>query len=436
MIDINFCKCILIVGYGISGKSAYKFLTDRELNVKVFDDVAQDVPSVFNPQSDWDDVDLVIKSPSVHSMPHNCHPIIKEAGSRNIPIISTFDVFRVYNPEAKLIAVTGTNGKSTTTALICHILKNSGFSVQLGGNIGIPYFEFRKSEWYVLEMSSYELASSKYLNFEIAAVLNIEPDHLDYHGSFENYIAAKHLALDNAKYKLISCEDKYTASKYFNQDNVVKISTDQKNDSDIQIYENTVFNTNEQKIIIDLSGLNNLQGIHNYQNIEFAYAVCKILGVSDGEIAKSIRTFTPLPHRLNIVRKIGNILFVNDSKATNPGAAAKALATFIGYKIYWLVGGRSKKTDPVPYIKNYLDGVEEVFLFGESMDEFEKVFQKERKKSVRCKTMASALNLAYKHALEHKGPLVILLSPMCASFDQFKSFEERGEVFENLVQKL
>lgn len=434
MIDIDSYKCILIVGYGISGKSVYNFLKSKNLNLKVFDDLNKNIPDKFD-SNNWGKIDLVIKNPSIHSMAHNCHPIIKKANDKNIPVISTFDVFRVYNPNAKLIAITGTNGKSTTTALIYHILKHSGFSVQMGGNIGVPYFELQKSEWYVLEMSSYELASSKYLDFEIAGVINIEPDHLDFHGSFENYIESKHAALENAKCKIISLEDEYTTKKYANKENVITISTKQNKDADIQILENTLFDSESQKLVIDLSGLDNLKGLHNFQNIEFAYAVCKKLGLSSAEILKNIRSFQPLPHRLNIIRKIKHVLFVNDSKATNPGSAARALATFIGYKIYWLVGGRSKKTDPMPYIKDYLSEVQKIYLFGESMDEFEGTF-KGQKKLVKCKTMESALNLAYRDAIEERGPSVVLLSPMCASFDQFKSFEERGEIFSKLVKGL
>lgn len=435
MIDIDSCNGILIVGYGISGKSVYNFLKSKGLHVKVFDDLEQSVPDKFDPNTDWPSVDLVIKSPSIHSMPHNCHPIIKEANSRGIPVLSTFDVFRIYNPQAKIIAITGTNGKSTTTALIYHILKNSGISIQMGGNIGVPYFDLPKAEWYVFEMSSYELASSKYLDFEIAGVINIDPDHLDFHGTFENYIAAKHSALDNAKYRLISLEDEYTRRKYINQDNVFKISTKQNEEADIQIFENTLYNTKSRKVVIDLSGLDNLKGLHNFQNIEFAYGVCKKFGLPSAEILKHIKTFKPLPHRLNLVRKIGSVLFVNDSKATNPGSAAPALATFVGYKIYWLVGGRSKKTDPMPYIKNHLPEVQKIYLFGESEEEFDEIF-KGKKETIKCRTMESALNLAYKDAINQTGPSVVLLSPMCASFDQFKSFEERGDIFSSLVKRL
>ena len=213
MIDIDSCRNILVIGYGISGKSTYNFLKKKGFNVSVYDDISIEIPDKVE-NVVWNEVDLVIKSPAIPFMEHNRHKIIRQANENNISVISTFDLFRIYNPNAKIIAVTGTNGKSTTTALTYHILKKSGFSVQMGGNIGVPYFDLEQSDWYVFEMSSYELASSKYLNFDIACILNIEPDHIEIHGNFENYVKAKHLALNNAKLRIISYEDKLTMAEY------------------------------------------------------------------------------------------------------------------------------------------------------------------------------------------------------------------------------
>ena len=434
MLDINSCRNILIAGYGISGKSIYRFLKEKGFGVLIYDDKALEIPDRIT-DINWNEIDLVVKSPAVPFMSHNCHPVIKQANDHEIPVISAFDVFRIYNPGAKIIAITGTNGKSTTTALTHHILKKSGFSVEMGGNIGIPYCELPKAEWYVFEMSSYELASSKYLDFEMACILNIEPDHMEIHGSFENYIEAKHSALDHSKLRFISYEDQVTMSKYSSQDNGVTISTEYEPRADINVCENAILNNSIARVAIDLSGILNLRGKHNHQNIEFAYAICKKLGLQSREILNHIMSFSPLPHRLNTVRKIGNVLFVNDSKATNPGSAARALATFVGYKIYWLVGGRSKKTDPMIYIRDHLSGIQKIYLFGESMDEFEAIFSG-IKKTVRCQTMSSALNMAYRDASAETGPSVVLLSPMCASFDQFDSFEHRGDEFVKMVEKL
>ena len=435
MIDIASLRKILIVGYGVSGQSVYKFLKDKGFQLFVYDDKALGAPDQIT-EIDWEQqIDLVIKSPAIPFMSHNRHRVIKEALMHNVPVLSTFDIFRIYNPKAKIIAITGTNGKSTTTALTYHILKKAGISVEMGGNIGIPYFDMKEAEWYVFEMSSYELANSQYLDFEIACVLNIEPDHLEFHGSFEEYVMAKHMALDHAKLRLISYEDRYSMNKYANQNNVIKISTEYEPKADIYVCENAILNNATNRVAIDLSGILNLRGKHNHQNIEFAYAICKEFGLQSREIINHIMSFTPLPHRLNAVRKIGDVLFVNDSKATNPGSAARALDSFFGYKIYWLVGGRSKKTDPMVFIKDHISGVQKIYLFGESMDEFEDIFDG-IKKTVRCQTMKNAINAAYKDAALEKGPSAVLLSPMCASFDQFKSFEQRGEEFVKIVEEL
>ncbi|MDR0942030.1 MAG: UDP-N-acetylmuramoyl-L-alanine--D-glutamate ligase [Holosporales bacterium] len=434
-IDNASHKNILIIGYGISGKSAYGFLKKKGHNVYVFDDAnLGEIPDKIT-VVDWEKIDFVVKSPSVPILEHNRHKIIKQAFENNKPVVSTFDIFRLYNPKAKIIAVTGTNGKSTTTALTYHILKEAGFSVCLGGNIGFPYFDLEQTEWYVFEMSSYELASSQYLDFEVACVLNIEPDHMEFHGSFENYAKAKHEALEHAKLRIISYEDKLTMNKYRNADNTLTVSMEYNDDADVYVYERTLRDKNSKELILDLAGILNLRGKHNYQNIGFAYSICNKLGAPTKEILKSIQSFKPLPHRMNIVRKIKNTIFVNDSKATNPSSAATALATFVGYKIYWLVGGRSKKIDPMPYVKNYMAEVRKIYLFGEATDEYEKAFNGV-KNTVRCGTMTSALNSAFKDASKEPGPSAILLSPMCASFDQFKDYEHRGEEFVKMANAI
>jgi len=429
MIDIGNKLNIIVLGYGVSGKSIHKFLKEKGHNVLVFEDSNEDIPDRVT-NIDWENTDLIVKSPSIPIMPSNCHPIIQEANERNIEVLSTFDIFKLYNPDSKVIAITGTNGKSTTTALTYHILKKAGISVSMGGNIGVPYCELPKSDIYIFEMSSYELASSKCLDFEITAVLNIEPDHLGFHENFENYVAAKHLALDNAKFKIISCEDAITMSKYNKSKDVATVSINKIETANVYVYEGALMNSGI--VVIDLSGLIELRGKHNNQNALFAYEICKKLGITPKEIAKNIMSFKALPHRMKAVRKINNVLFINDSKATNPDSAAKALDTFVGYKIFWLVGGRSKKTDTLKTIGNYLASVQKIYLFGESSDEFKETF-KDLKKTLPCKTLINAIQAAYKDASKESGPSVVLLSPMCASFDQFRNFEHRGEEFIHAV---
>jgi UDP-N-acetylmuramoylalanine--D-glutamate ligase len=235
---------------------------------------------------------------------------------------------------------------------------------------------------------------------------------------------AKHRALDFAASKIISFEDKYTFNKYKKDSTIVSINGEEE--ADIKVLDGVLIDRNE--VVADLSGCNELLGKHNHQNASFAYAVCKHLGVPRPEIARHMLTFTALPHRINIVRKINNILFVNDSKATNPESAAAALATFVGYKIFWIVGGRSKNIDPRPVVDPHLGGVFKIYAYGESRTEFHKVFLK--KKPVKLfKDMFRAINCAYNEARDEISPVVILLSPMCSSFDQFENFEHRGREF-------
>jgi UDP-N-acetylmuramoylalanine--D-glutamate ligase len=313
-------------------------------------------------------------------------------------------------------------------------MKDAGIDVQMGGNIGIPYFTLPKAYLYVFELSSYELASSKHLKLEIGCLLNVEPDHLAFHNNFENYRSAKRKMLDASQTKIISFEDKWSTGNYGGMDNILTVSSEYRPQADVYVCEHSLM-VGAKTLVLDLSGLINLMGQHNYQNIGFAYAICRHFGIPNHIISKGIRTFQPLPHRLNIVKKIDDILFVNDSKATNPESAARALATFIGYKIYWLVGGRSKKTDALSAIERYLGSVQKIFLFGEAAAEFRDMFDG-IKKTVDCQTMANALHAAYNDASKEDGPTVILLSPMCASFDQFDSFEHRGNTFVEIVETL
>ncbi|GHT88470.1 UDP-N-acetylmuramoylalanine--D-glutamate ligase [Alphaproteobacteria bacterium] len=425
-------KGVLVVGYGVSGKAAFEFLRNNGHDVLLFDDGKIDVPNRVT-AINWTAIDLIVKSPSVPCFGSNCHKIIREANERSLPVLSVFDVFKLYNPAARMVAITGTNGKSTTTALVYHILKNSNFSAAIGGNIGIPYFSMPKSDIYVLEMSSYELTSSKYLDFEISCVLNIDPDHLQFHLTFSNYIAAKHLALDHAKIKIFSIEDKLTTSKYSFNENAIRISIANIPEANYYVREGVLIDSGEA--VIDLSNLEELRGAHNHQNVLCAYAICRKFGLPPKEIALSIASFKALPHRMKIVKRIGNVLFVNDSKGTNPVSSAKALATFVGHKIFWLAGGRSKKIEPLPFVSHYLQGVHKIYLFGEAEDEFDNIF-KSYAKTAKCGSMESALNAAFIESMKMEDLSVILFSPMGTSFDQFANFEERGDKFISLVNKL
>jgi UDP-N-acetylmuramoylalanine--D-glutamate ligase len=323
VIDITKPLRFLILGYGTSGRSTAKFLEANGHEVVIFDDNIASTHSLIH-SSGFNNLDAVVKSPGVPFMSHNIHPLVKMANEVEVPVISNYDVFALYHPESRIVVITGTNGKSTTTALIHHILVKSGVKAAIGGNIGIPYGDLSEADIYIFEMSSYELAISQYMNIETCCILNIEPDHLENHGDFKNYISAKHRALDHAKFKIISSEDKYTFKKYANVADIV-VSDRDNTKADIYIRERVLMDHGD--VICDLSSFSELRGRHNHQNAAFAYAVCKHIGIFPKEIARYISSFKALPHRMNIVRKMGETLFINDSKATNPDAAARALDT-------------------------------------------------------------------------------------------------------------
>lgn len=426
MFDFSFPRNVVVIGAGISGRSVFEFLQNRGHNVILYDDSFQKKPNI-----DLKNTDVVVQSPGIPFMPHNRHSILKEADVYGLPVISTFDVFISYNPNAKIISITGTNGKSTVTALVTHILQKSGIDCTMGGNIGIPFCSLPNKDWYIFEMSSYEIAISKYLKSNIACILNIKPDHMENHGSFQNYVDAKHTLLYKSDLRIISLEDKLTVSEFGNSENIIKISNTSE-EADIHECEGVLFDN--FTAILDLSLYSNLMGRHNHQNVAFAYAICKEVGVSPIEIKKYISSFKPLPHRMNTIRKISKVIFVNDSKATNPDSASQALDTFTGYKIYWLVGGRSKHAS-TECVEQYLQYIQKIYLFGESQEEFGEIFVG-KKDFVKCYTIENALCAAYKDSKTDDYLSVVLFSPMCSSFDQFKNFEERGDYFCKLVSEL
>ncbi|MDR1488250.1 MAG: UDP-N-acetylmuramoyl-L-alanine--D-glutamate ligase [Holosporales bacterium] len=407
---------ILILGYGVSGTSTANFLKNKGFEVFIHDDSMSDF---FRQRSHSveKDFDILVKSPGIPFMPNNAHFWVKKAMEKKIPILSNYDIWSLFNPKARVVCITGTNGKSTTTALITHILQKSGKDAVMGGNIGIPYGDIsQKHDIYIFEMSSYELAISKYMNFEVCCLLNIAPDHLENHGSFENYVEAKYRALDYSKIKVINSTDKITVDKYDSGTIVVS-------QNGIELPDNNC---------------PSLKGRHNKENAAFAYEVCRYFGIFHHEIIRHMESFEALPHRMNVVRVIGNTIFVNDSKATNPDSAARALDSYYeSHKIFWLVGGRSKGIDPLPYIDKYItmaNNIYKIYLFGESMAEFEEKFGN---KTIKCGSIENALKSAYNDAISfEKGQNVVLFSPMCTSFDQFKNFSERGEFFTRLVQEL
>ena len=436
-------KTYVVLGLARSGLATIKWLLARGASVIAVDDnqdkiaAAQKLGAITPPIIPWNEISALIQSPGIPLTFPAPHPITREARAKGVPIIGEGDLLRAAHTGARFVGITGTNGKSTTTALIGHIVKACGVDCQVGGNIGTPMLDLPPAQTYVLELSSYQLDLSDGLNLHVVGWLNISPDHLDRHGSLENYIAAKKRIFKSQALlqKAVSGVDDAASEAVWKEiaptQPVVPVSITQNLGEGIYRQENWLMDGSDQ--VLDLTTLPTLKGVHNFQNVAIAYGVCKALGLEKFDIIKAIQTFPGLAHRQEYVGMFKNIRFINDSKATNADATAKALATFD--KIYWIAGGKAK-SDGIESLSSYFPKIVHTFLIGEAQEQFAHILEG-RVPYTKSGTMEQAVTESYQLALADSMPnSVILLSPACASFDQFKDFEHRGNVFRQLVQSL
>lgn len=361
---------------------------------------------------------LLLLAPGVPLHYPKPHPVVTAAKEAGIEVICDIELFgRVYD-NIRTIGVTGTNGKSTTTALIHHIIKQSGRPTVMGGNIGVPVFdlEIKDKPFVVLELSSYQLDLCPGFIPEISVLLNITPDHIDRHGSMEQYAASKKHICFGRGVAIINTDD-----------TVCKKIADEVKAADHRLVVPLTLKDERAK---EIKSSMTLVGDHNLQNAIAAYHACHAAGLHDGEIFAGMRTFAGLPHRQFPVRSIGNVIYINDSKATNAESAAKALGSFSA--IYWIAGGRPKEGG-LNGLEGYMERVREAYFIGEAMDDFAAWADKNNVKHRKCGTLDVAVREAHKAAGQGG---VVLLSPACASWDQFSSYEERGDVFARLVHEL
>ncbi len=457
-------KVVAILGLGKSGMSAAKALKKNNISVIAFDSKIelqeqaknlgvkiQDLETV-----DFSTIDILVISPSIpHTFPKP-HPVVKLAKKHNVPVISDIELFINTYKDANYIGITGTNGKSTTTALIYHILKENNIPCEIGGNFGIPVFDLSALDndgYYVLEMSSYQLEITPSLDFDFSILLNITPDHLDHHGGMDGYIAAKKLIFNhktkNNFTNIIAVDDKYTQKifdelKKQNDSNNISVSFSNNPDADYYISNgNLIDNTdNKNEIFMNLSNLDNLKGIHNWQNILCSIACVKKIIPDTNKIIAAIKTYKPLEHRIETVGKINGITFINDSKATNAESVIHAISSL--KDIYFIIGGRKKEGGISILLPEISKGnIKKIFTIGESEDEFYND-TKDLVDTYKCHNLEIATTKAFELAIEdlkNNSDLkpIILLSPATASFDQYSSFEERGkhfkQIFKNLQEK-
>lgn len=430
---------VYIIGLGLTGNATIASLLKSQAKVIAWDDKPENITNAktsFPTASiksyddvDWNHIDYVVMSPGI---PFN-HKAFALAQKYKVKIISDLDILFLAQPEATYIGITGTNGKSTTTALIGHILQFAGEKSQIGGNIGIPVLALEplgKGEFYVLEASSFQLDLIAFLKFDIAVLLNLTPDHLDRHGSMQAYINAKTQIFrqQNDQDEAILSIDYPEMLPLLKHPKGQLTTISLANAADITM-KNRILQDNINSLQFDFSGMQTLPGKHNEENIAAAYGACLKAGINPVIIADAIKTFQGLRHRIELVSKYNDLLFINDSKATNADAAEKALLCYDD--IIWILGG-IPKAGGITSLTKHFGRVKKAFLFGQASAEFAATLQAANCAYIECRTLESVLKAIKSSGL--KG--VVLFSPACASFDQFKNFEHRGDEFCRLVKEL
>jgi UDP-N-acetylmuramoylalanine--D-glutamate ligase len=375
-------------------------------------------------QADLSQFDSLVVTPG---LPLNRHPIAVRAREVGVEIIGDIELFARARPELpphKVVGITGTNGKSTTTALIHHILKTSGMPATMGGNIGLPILAqdpLPDGGVYVLELSSYQIDLTRSLNCDVAVLLNITPDHLDRYAGFEAYAASK------ARLFEMQLETEGHAAVIAEDDDQTRAVASFLGEKGFWLRNTLICVSGDD--VGEQANLPTLQGPHNAQNIACATAVCRHLGLSYAAIVQGLESYPGLPHRMERVREKDGVAFVNDSKATNPTAAAPALAAF--ENIRWILGGQAKTQDLDECVA-YFGHVRSAYTIGEAGELFARLLGPHMPVH-ECNTLENAVNRA---AEDSQPGDTVLLSPACASFDQFRDFEQRGDRFRELVGAL
>ena len=450
----------VILGLGRSGLAAAAALKaggakifcldDNINNLKIAEELgfACTVPNQIN----WNEIDVLLVSPGV---PHNYpkpHIVVSAAIENGVAIDNDIGLFfrsigssdwEKFGSIPKIIAVTGSNGKSTTSALIHHILQCEKRPSQLTGNIGKGVFDLEPltdGETVILELSSYQTEVANSLTPDVAVFTNFTPDHLERHGGIGGYYAAKKrlfisgcpdrsvIGVDEFEGKLLAQE----LADHLHDDRIIRVSGSRKiTNLGWTVFANKGFlseyRRGKQVASLDLREFKALQGSHNHQNACAAYAVVRSLGIGPRSIAKALKSFTGLAHRSQLVTEISGVVFINDSKATNVESAMKSLETFP--KVRWICGGEQKEED-ISRLNNVLTNVKKAYVIGTNTAKFSSQISCEFEI---CNTMDIAVKKAFNDASDGE---TVLLAPATASFDQYSSFEERGKAFEYEIKKL
>jgi UDP-N-acetylmuramoylalanine--D-glutamate ligase len=447
-------KRVAVFGLGGSGRATVDALLAGGALVSAWDDGSEAVskartdglPVADLREADWSAFAALILSPGVPLTHPAPHWTVKKAEAAHVPVIGDVELFcrerRLNAPQAPFIAITGTNGKSTTTALIAHLLRVAGRDVQLGGNIGTAILSLEPpatGRYHVIECSSFQIDLAPGLAPTVGVLLNVTPDHLDRHGTMENYAGIKERLVAGAGTAVIAVDDGWCQAIADRLEqrgrSVVRISARRPLARGIYAEGRTLFRADDgaSVAIAGLEGVGSLRGAHNAENAAAATAAVSALGIDRATIARGLLSFPGLHHRMEEVGRRGRVLFVNDSKATNADAAAKALGSY--ERIYWIAGGRPKEGG-IENLAGFFPRIAKAYLIGEAAEQFAGTLGAAVPHLV-SGTLAAALKAAAADAeRDRAAEPVVLLSPACASYDQFKNFEVRGDAFRSLVQAL
>jgi UDP-N-acetylmuramoylalanine--D-glutamate ligase len=447
-------KRVALFGLGGSGIATALALKEGGADVLAWDDnpdsvakaAGEGIPTGDLRAADWPGFASFVLSPGVpltHPKPHWTVELARGAGVEIIGDVELFCRERALQaPDAPFIAITGTNGKSTTTALTSHILKSAGRDAQMGGNIGRAVMTLdppKPDRYYVVECSSYQIDLAPSIDPTAGILLNLTPDHLDRHGTMQHYAAIKERLVAGSDTAIVGVDDSYCLQIADRLErvgkHVIRISkrlplTDGYFADGTNLME---AEHGRYSRIGFLEGIGSLRGQHNAQNALAAVAACLKVGLDLGEIQSGLESFPGLAHRMEQVGKKDHVLFVNDSKATNADAAAPALSSFP--RIYWIAGGLPKEGG-IESLRGYFPRIAKAYLIGEAAPAFSATLGEAVPYEI-SGTLAAAVEHAAKDAAaDATGEVVVLLSPACASFDQFKNFEVRGESFRQAVNAI
>jgi UDP-N-acetylmuramoylalanine--D-glutamate ligase len=452
-------KRVAIFGLARTGLTAARALIAGGAEVALWDEKpaardaakAEGLPLVDLTTADWAEFDALMLSPGVPLTHPEPHWTVVKAKAAGVEIVGDVELFaRTVNAveawkRPKIVAVTGTNGKSTTTALIGHMLSEAGKDVRIGGNIGLGVLgleDMHGGAVYVLELSSYQLDLTSSLKPDVAILLNVSPDHLDRHGGMDGYVAAKRRVFLNqgkGDTAIIGVDDEWgqwicTELIAANRRTIWPISSGRALGRGVYALSGILYDATAERAVetADLGRAKGLPGRHNWQNAAAAYAAAVALGVRPGEAAATLATFPGLAHRMEDVGKLGQVRFINDSKATNADAARQAMTAIPSF--YWIAGGVPKAGGIEP-LRDLFPKVVKAYLIGEAAPDFAKTL-KGAADTVQCGDLAQAVAAAHHDAAKSGKEAVVLLSPACASFDQFPDFEVRGDAFRDLVREL